>query len=157
MTTAVTGWIYVGIQAILLLGLVVLPGRSDWKTDGLVGIVGLVFLVGGLAIGALSAIMLGRSLTPTPVPVQHGQLTTAGLYRFVRHPIYTGVLLIVIGLTIRSGSVLTLALAAVTIGFFNHKARWEERRLAERYPEYEAYAEATPRFVPQPWRFSRPK
>jgi len=86
------------------------------------------------------------------VPRDGGQLRTDGPYAHVRHPIYTGVLLIVVGITVRSGSGLVLALAAVTVAFFHGKARFEEGLLAERYPEYPCYAARTPRFLPAPWR-----
>jgi protein-S-isoprenylcysteine O-methyltransferase Ste14 len=52
---------------------------------------------------------------------------------------------------LRSGSLITLAVGAVTVAFFNAKAAWEEKRLAERYPGYAAYAARTPRFIPRPW------
>jgi len=102
-----------------------------------------------VAVG-VAALRLGAALTPTPVPTERGTLITGGLYTFVRHPIYTGVLIIVVGLVIRSGSLLTLLVGVATVWFFNAKAAWEEARLAERYPDYPAYAAVTPRFVPRP-------
>lgn len=144
------GWAYVAIQAVLLVALIVLPGRSDWPTPPTVRLLGLILIVGGLAFVALASLRLGPALTATPVPTESGALTTTGLYRLVRHPIYTGVLAIVVGLTLRSGSWVTLAVGIVTVGFFHSKARWEEARLADRYPDYPAYAAVTPRFVPWP-------
>lgn len=147
-----TGWAFVAVQAVLLVALILLPGRSDWSTGGIVSPIGFAFLIAGFVIMAIAALSLGRSLTPTPVPVAQGELTTSGLYSYMRHPIYSGVLAIVVGLTVRSGSWLHLAVAAATVAFFTAKARWEEARLAEHYPGYEAYAATTPRFVPRPWR-----
>jgi protein-S-isoprenylcysteine O-methyltransferase Ste14 len=115
----------------------------------------MVLIVGGLAGIGVASLRLGSALTATPVPTERGSLTTGGLYRYVRHPIYTAVLGIVIGLVIRSGSVPSLAVGLATVGFFNVKARWEERRLAVAYPDYAAYAARTPRFIPHP-RPSRP-
>ena len=109
-------------------------------------------MLGGIGLVAVAALRLGPALTPTPVPNERGQLTTDGLYGLVRHPIYTGVLAAVAGVTIRSGNVLVLLVAAVTVAFFTVKARWEEDRLREHYPGYDAYAAATPRFVPRPGR-----
>ncbi len=146
---ALIGWLFVAVQAVVLVALIVLPGRDDWPTPASVRTVGYGLLVVGLVIIAVGALGLGKSVTPTPVPVSYGQLQTGGLYRFVRHPIYTGVLAIVAGLTIRSGSFISLAVAAATLVFFHVKARWEEQRLAERYEGYAAYAAATPRFVPR--------
>ena len=136
-------------QAALLIALVVLPGRSDWPTPTAVEVAASAFYFAGFAIIIVASLSLGRSLTPTPVPVNYGALKTGGLYRFVRHPIYTGVLAIVVGLTLRSGSWISLVVAAVTVVFFTVKARWEEGQLMERYSGYAHYAAKTPRFVPR--------
>ena len=145
------GWVFVAVQAMLIVALVVLPGRDDWATPDWLRLLANGITALGVVGMAVAALRLGRALTPTPVPKDDAALVVAGLYRFVRHPIYTGVLTIVIGIVLRSGSVVTAALGIVTFGFFTVKAMWEERRLAERYPDYEAYAVRTPRFIPRPW------
>jgi protein-S-isoprenylcysteine O-methyltransferase Ste14 len=66
----------------------------------------------------------------------------------VRHPIYSGVLLTVLGTVLGSRSFVKLAFGLVVLAFFTLKARWEESRLREVDPEYAAYCEITPRFVP---------
>ncbi len=152
MNRHVTGWLFVAMQGVLLVALILLPGRDDWPTPGWLTSFGYALILGGLAIIVIASLRLGSSLTPTPVPTSRGQLTTSGFYRYVRHPIYTGVLAIVTGMTIRSGSLIGLAIGVAAFVFFNSKAEWEEARLAERYPGYEAYASTTPRFVPQPWK-----
>lgn len=136
-------------QAVLLVALVLLPGRSDWATPTWLDAVAGVLVVAGLGIVAVAALRLGTALTPTPVPTNSATLSTDGLYRFVRHPIYTGVLAVVVGVTVRSGSWIHLAIGAVTYLFFDRKAAWEERLLTERYGNYPAYAARTPKFVPR--------
>lgn len=148
----VTGWLFVAVQAILLVALVLLPGADDWPTPDWLETLGFLTLLAGLAIVGISALGLGSALTATPVPTTRGELTVTGMYRFVRHPIYSGVLLVVVGLTVSSGSFLTLGVAIFTVLFFNVKARWEEARLREEYPNYPSYAARTPRFVPRPRR-----
>jgi protein-S-isoprenylcysteine O-methyltransferase Ste14 len=91
---------------------------------------------------------LGRGLTATPLPNEHAQLRTTGLYRFVRHPIYTGLLLTSAAFTAGTGSVTRLAVLALLVLLLTMKARWEEVRLARRFDGYAAYAAMTPRFVP---------
>jgi protein-S-isoprenylcysteine O-methyltransferase Ste14 len=142
------GWAFVAGQVVLLVGLVLLPGGDDWPTPPWLRLVAQAMVVAGFVVLVVASLRLGRALTPTPVPVERGELQTSGLYRFVRHPIYSGVLLIVVGITLRSASVPTLIVGVVTVVFFSRKARWEEARLAERYPGYADYAARTPRFVP---------
>lgn len=149
MNRHVIGWALVAVQAILIGALVLMPSRDDWSTpDWLTGL-GFGLLVAGFALMVVAALRLGRALTPTPVPTRFGDLTTTGMYRYMRHPIYTGVLLVVVGLALRSGSLIHAAVAVVTVLFFNAKAGWEEARLAEHYDGYAAYAAVTPRFVPR--------
>ncbi len=145
---AAIGWAFVALQAVLLIALVVLPGGGAWSTPGWLRSVGFACILAGLGLIAISSLRLGSALTPTPVPTAAGSLQTGGLYRFVRHPIYTGVLTIVVGLVVRSGSWAHVAVGVITVVFFDRKARWEEARLAERYPDYADYAARTPRFVP---------
>lgn len=144
-----SGWAFVAVQAALLITLIVLPGADAWPTPPWLRMIGAALVGVGLVVIAVASLGLGRSLTPTPVPNSRGELQVDGLYRFVRHPIYSGVLSIVVGLTLRSGSLVTLGLACATLAFFNTKAAWEEARLAERYPRYETYAAGTPRFIPR--------
>ncbi len=145
------GWGFVFAQSILLVTLIVLPSGDRWPTPDGVHLAGTIIVALGLLLVIIASLRLGSSLTPTPVPSDRGSLTTTGLYHFVRHPIYTGVLMIVVGLVLPSGSAATLIVGLVTIGFFNAKAMWEEQRLAERYPEYPEYVQTTPRFLPNPW------
>ncbi len=152
MNRSRTGWLFVAAQAVLLVTLVALPGNDAWPTPTWLRLLGMTAVVGGVALVAVAALRLGPALTPTPVPTEAGSLTTEGLYRFVRHPIYSGVLAAVIGVTVRSGSLIVLVVGLLTIAFFHVKARWEEDRLTEHYPSYPAYAAVTPRFLPRPWR-----
>ncbi len=123
----------------------------DWLTA-----LGFAAVVGGLGIVAFASLNLGTALTATPVPNGKGQLKTGGMYGYVRHPIYSGVLLIVLGLVVRSANWLTLAVGIATISFFHAKAQWEEGQLAEHFEDYASYRAATPRFVPR-LRSSGPK
>jgi len=144
------GWSLVLVQVVLLLTLILLPGRDDWTISETVRLVANIFFYGGLVIIAVAFFGLGTALTATPVPKDGSSLKTGGLYRLVRHPIYTGVLAVVIGMTLGSGSYITLAVGLTTIVFFNLKARWEELQLVDRFgPEYSDYMSRTPRFVPR--------
>ncbi len=152
MEERTTGWIFVGAQGVLLVALLLVPRQDHWPTPTWVEVVSVVLGVAGLAVAVSAALRLGSALTPTPVPSATGHLTTDGLYRYVRHPIYSGVLVVTAGLVLRSGSVVGVGVGIALVVFFGFKARWEEKRLIRRYPEYAAYAARTTRFVPSPWR-----
>ncbi len=148
MTEKTVGWLFVAAQAVLLIAIILIPGADHWDRPGWLMTLASVLTVAGIVIIAMGAFGLGSALTPTPVPRQTGELQTDGLYRLVRHPVYTGVLLAVCGVALGSGNLVQVVLLAATFGFFTVKARWEEQRLLERYPEYAAYAARTSRFFP---------
>lgn len=152
MSDRVTGWAFVAVQAVLLVTLALLPGGDDFTAPGWLRALANVVFAAGCVIAVVAAVSLGRALTATPVPNASGGLRSDGLYRWSRHPMYTGVILIVVAIAVRSGGFAVVATAAVTIGFFAVKARWEERRLAARYPDYPDYAAHTARFLPSPFR-----
>src|SRR5437868_4227970 len=139
----------VAMQGGLLLAFFLAPRRRDWPLPGWLSAAGSTAVAAGAVVLVVAALNLGRSLTALPTPVARGTLRTGGLYRFVRHPIYSGLLALVFGGTVTSRSVVRLALAAALLGLLTAKAAWEEGMLRQRYPGYEEYARRTPRFVPR--------
>ncbi len=144
----VIAWGLVLAQAALMVGAIVGGTGSAWSTPAWVRTGSRIVQYVGLGLLVIGAVNLGRSLTALPTPVPHGELRTGGLYRWVRHPIYTGVMALTLGGAIPSGNPVRLSCALCLVMLFTVKARWEEARLAERYPGYAAYAERVPRFVP---------
>ncbi len=110
---------------------------------------GVVLIAGGGWASLRGLRDLGSNLTATPRPRSHAHLVELGVYRRVRHPIYAGILAGSLGWALVAGSLVTALLAAVLAVWFDLKARREEVWLAERYPEYPAYAARTRRFVPR--------
>ena len=143
-----TAWLLVLGQFTLLGLIVLLPGGTLWNRPvGLAHATQVVAVV-GIALMVVAGAALGRGLTAAPLPNSHAELRTGGLYKFVRHPIYSGLLLLSIALTLASASLWTIGACVALVVLINAKARWEERRLAERFPGYAAYADRTPRFIP---------
>lgn len=128
--------------------LVVLPGRHDWPVPAALTAACTIATAVGLAVMVIAATGLGRGLTATPLPNAHATLRTGGLYRFVRHPIYSGLLLMMASITVASGSVFRLLTLGVLVVLLTVKARWEEARLTRRFEGYASYAARTPRFIP---------
>jgi protein-S-isoprenylcysteine O-methyltransferase Ste14 len=152
MNRNVIGWIAVGIQAVLLLALILAPSRRSWGSlwpPDLAGVVGVMCLgaAGGLLLVAFRA--LSSALTPNPVPLPGQTLRTTGIYRLVRHPIYSAVLLGSVGYTCAVGSWWQVLLTALLAVFFSAKARWEDALLAEQYGEqWRAYRDRTGGLIP---------
>lgn len=147
-------WALLVVQLVLLAAVFLLPGGNAWVAPRWLSACALALQVAGALLVVVGLVNLGRSATPLPTPVANGALRSGGLYRWARHPIYTGVLALAVGSAIPSGSVPVAAAAVALVVWLQIKARWEERRLTARYPEYEAYAARTPRFIPS-WRGPR--
>jgi protein-S-isoprenylcysteine O-methyltransferase Ste14 len=144
----VVAWSFVVVQFVLLVLILLLPSGDLWTAPPWLDLLARVLEWVGAAVLVVALVNLGRSLTPLPSPVPHGELRTGGLFRLVRHPIYSGIMGLTIGVSIRSGSLGVVAATVGLVGWFMLKARWEEARLVVRYPGYAAYAAHTPRFVP---------
>ncbi len=69
-------------------------------------------------------------------------------YTRIRHPMYTSVLLLALGLLLSPWSWLKLGLFAALLGVMSLKAAYEERLLLEKFPNYAAYQARTQRFIP---------
>ena len=151
----VVAWMLLAVQLGLLAAIFLLPPGDAWTTPSWLKTGSRVLEILGLVVLGIGLLNLGRSATPLPTPVRGGELRSAGLYHYVRHPIYSGVMALAVGSAITSGNV-TIAVAALAlVGWLAIKARWEERRLSARYPDYATYAARTPRFIPSPRRRSR--
>ena len=146
------GWTLVGGQAALIAGLVLTPARDDWPVPDPLRHTGDVLTAAGLAGMVVAGLGLGRGLTATPLPNRSARLRTGGLFAHVRHPIYTALLLFAIGRVVVSGSLVRVGLFGLLLVLLTGKARWEERLLTERFPDYPAYARRVPRFLPRPSR-----
>jgi len=147
------GWWVVGQFS--LLGLVAfLPKRGPrWPRPLVRGarIVALPLLgVGGWLV-ARAPRALGANLTPFPRPQPTATLVREGIYAEVRHPIYGGFILLACGWALLTTNALRLGAAGALIALFTAKAQREETWLNERFPDYAAYQDEVPRFLPNPW------
>jgi protein-S-isoprenylcysteine O-methyltransferase Ste14 len=94
-----------------------------------------VLVLISVAIMIYARLSLGRSIGY--VPADRG-IVTSGPYRFVRHPIYSGLFVTLFAFLLRAYLPLNLLLAAVIVGLFMLKSVIEERFLRDN-PEYAAY------------------
>lgn len=123
-------------------------GAWDGPLAGLASLLGLALLLsGGLLVGR-GLLDLGRNLTPVPRPRDDAQLVETGVYAYVRHPIYSGLLVGALGWGLLVASPVTLLLAVGLGVFFDLKSRREEVWLSGRYPGYAMYMARTRRLIP---------
>ncbi len=145
---------YVVIQVILFglvaIGPAALPGWSVWN-----GLWRTITIVAGLVLGVLGSVLvlgglvsLGSNLTAVPRPRENAHMVEHGAYHWVRHPIYSGIILGAFGLGLLRGGWLSMLYALILFLFFDVKSRREEIWLREKYDNYEAYQQRVRKLIP---------
>ncbi|MCB2210921.1 isoprenylcysteine carboxylmethyltransferase family protein [bacterium] len=124
------------------------PFDLFWRSAISIGL-----LVVGAAMRWTAIRQLGKRFT-VAVEIQHDHtLMRSGMYRFVRHPSYSGLMLEFLGLTVYFNNWITqlLILVPITISLF-YRIRVEEQALLEQFgAEYEDYMKQTVRLIPGLW------
>lgn len=105
---------------------------------------------GGI-VAVVGVIALGRHTSPFPRPSEHARLVRHGIYRWVRHPLYSSLMLVALGWALFWVSWPALLAAGALVVLLDLKARREEEWLSGRFAEYEEYRRGTKRFVPGVW------
>lgn len=108
--------------------------------------VGLTLI--GIAFAFWARAHIGRNWG-MPMSLRQGhELVTSGPYAYVRHPIYTGIMLAMIGSALTLG-LIWLLLFAITFVYFVFSARTEERMMVAQFPDtYPAYRRRTKMLLP---------
>ena len=144
------GWVF--IQFVLFWVLMAAGVRGKGDLDGptllLAVTLGTLLIVIGAVLIFKGIRGLRDSVTPMPKPKEDGTLIVDGVYAYVRHPIYLGVMLVAFGWSVAMDSLLALITAVVYAAFLDLKSRREEAWLRQQYPDYVVYAAHTKRFVP---------
>ena len=110
--------------------------------------IGLGLFAAGLALAIWARLYIGRNWGMPMTRREEPELVTTGPYRRVRHPIYTGIILALVGTAVATT---WYALIAVVIlsGYFIYSATREEAFLAQEFPDsYPAYKHSTKMLIP---------
>ncbi len=110
--------------------------------DPVLQAVGVLFLLGGLSLAIWARVHLGRNWGMPMTRKAEPELVTSGPYRFIRHPIYTGLLLGILGSGLATNLYWLIAFGVIA-AYFIYSARTEEKILTAafptQYPEYKAH------------------
>jgi protein-S-isoprenylcysteine O-methyltransferase Ste14 len=139
---------------LLIVGLGVLTGRVLRGNNALtvhtpaLQVVGVIVFVSGLALAVWARIHLGRNWGMPMTERAEPELVTSGPYRFVRHPIYSGILLGLLGTGLAT-SLYWLIGFGVALVYFTYSATVEERTLTATFPDtYPKYKAHTKMLIP---------
>jgi protein-S-isoprenylcysteine O-methyltransferase Ste14 len=130
------------IGANLGVGMVLLPARELLVP---VYVISILLVAGGTLFALYSALRLGRSISMLP---EARRLVTVGPYATIRHPLYLGEAITLLGLTLQYFSPLALALFVIQSAFQIQRMNSEEKVLSGTFSEYPDYMARTSRLVP---------
>ena len=115
----------------------------------LTSVVALALLLAGLAFTVWARVHLGRNWSGTVTLKEGHELIRSGPYAYVRHPIYTGLLVALLGSAVACGELRAMIGLSVVAGAFIRKLRIEERLMREIFPgQYQRYCAQVPALVP---------
>jgi protein-S-isoprenylcysteine O-methyltransferase Ste14 len=114
----------------------------------LASIAGVALIVSGLVLMTTGGLWLGRNLTPLPHPTATATLVETGPFRLVRHPMYSGGMLIAFGWAIWVRGPLTIGYTVLLFVFLDIKSRREEQWLREAFAGYAGYQTRVRKLIP---------
>lgn len=141
---------YVAAQAFIVL--CILGGGVPFLGDTLFIVAGPLAIAVGIAMLAAAIYELGPALSPWTTPAATStELKIGGIFAYVRHPIYGGLLLLCFGGGVASNSASRLVLTSVLYYLLELKSNLEEAKLEEKYEAYTAYKKNVEgKFFPDP-------
>jgi protein-S-isoprenylcysteine O-methyltransferase Ste14 len=134
------------IVVLLLLRLRLLKGHVVHSP--LLEGIGLAIWVLGLTLAVWARVYIGRNWGTPMSRKDSPELVTSGPYRRIRHPIYSGILLGMVGTTV-AVSLYWLIAVAIIGAYFIFSAVNEERYMTDQFPDtYPAYKRSTKMLIP---------
>ncbi len=138
----------------LFIGILVFLGLRAFKLGNLavnspvVPILGAILFLAGLGLAVWARIYLGRNWGMPMTQKDEPELVTSGPYRYVRHPIYSGILLAMLGTALATSLYLLLAVGVLSI-YFIYSATIEEKLMTASFPAtYPSYKTKTKMLIP---------
>jgi protein-S-isoprenylcysteine O-methyltransferase Ste14 len=140
-------------EAVLILQLLGLPLFQISNSSVVIQMIGLVFVILGASISISARKELGTNWAHAfEYQIKKKQeLVTTGVYSFIRHPIYTGIILGFVGGELVAKSYLALFGLFLIVGAY-HQAKLEEKLLIKHSRDsYKKYMKQTKMFIPHLW------
>ena len=136
------------VVALLLVRARVFKGHETATTSPLPQGIGLAVFLLGLALAIWARVYIGRNWGMPMSKKDDAELVTTGPYHFIRNPIYSGIILAMIGTTIAVSLYWLIAVALIG-AYFIYSATVEARDMAARFPDtYPAYKRSTKMLIP---------
>lgn len=140
--------LFVGLQFILFIAFII--DVNIYKLPQLLPdfILGILLAI-AIVIFVLSILELKTNLSPFPSPKTQSQLVKTGIFNFIRHPIYTSLILGLLSWSLYQHSLYQICISSILIILFYFKSVYEEQLLMQKFKDYHTYKQETGRFFPK--------
>lgn len=142
-------YLYVALQFLLFLFWIFDFEILKFMRLGWLQPVFLIFSGIGFILIVISLLHLNTNLSPFPKPKKNAKLVTTGVFKYIRHPIYSGILFFLFFLSLYFSSFYKLGIVLLLMILFWFKSSYEEQQLSLKYPGYSNYRQRTGRFFPK--------
>ena len=139
---------YVAIQFFLLACYFLVFNQRAGGTPFWMQIISGILVVLGTVLVILPILQLNKFISVFPTPVNGALLVTNGAFKYIRHPIYAGIILGGAGLALMMNNLLQLLVIIILFVLFEVKSDYEEQQLAKVFGDYEDYKKHTYKFFP---------
>lgn len=141
------------LSVILVLVVSIAVPKTDWHSLAVLApwarLLGLAILLAATALTLWARLTLGAMWSAAPTVKQEHRLRTSGPYRVTRHPIYTGLLGMLLGTALLAGGGRWILYFPVYLVLLEFKIRTEERLMLAEFPDdYPRYRQRVPRLIP---------
>ena len=140
------------IGVVIVTALSIALPRADWRSLAVhttwARVTGLVLLLAATVLTVWARVALGTMWSAAPTVKQEHQLRTTGPYAITRHPIYTGMLGMLLGSLLLSGGRWVIAFPVYLV-LLELKIRVEEKLMLAEFPDaYPRYRQQLPQLIP---------
>ncbi len=118
-----------------------IPKKEIMQVNFIFSFVGFLLIIISTIVMLISIKDLGSNLSPFPRPIVNGNLTTSGIYSFIRHPMYYSLILISFGFFITKLSFYNLCLTISLALIIKFKIILEEKYLNKKFKNYFIYSD----------------
>jgi protein-S-isoprenylcysteine O-methyltransferase Ste14 len=133
---------------LLLVRAKVIKGHGALNNDPWLEGIGLAVFAAGLALAVWARLYIGRNWGTPMSRKEDPDLVTSGPYRSIRHPIYSGIILAMVGTALAVSWYWFIAVVLLG-GYFIYSATVEERYMTGLFPDaYPTYKSTTKMLIP---------
>ncbi|WP_423856433.1 methyltransferase family protein [Yeosuana marina] len=141
--------VFVVIQCLLFIVYFFKINLCKFNSHYIISMIAIGLIIIGILLSGTSLVLLNKNLSPFPSPKLNSVLVTRSIYNYIRHPIYTGIVLSFFGYAIYYGSAYKVLVSTLLLLLFYLKSNYEEKQLLKKFKNYNTYIKTTGRFFPK--------